>query len=87
MREYHPTVLTTVEDDGAQRRAALDVVTAAFIEAIEDGIDPEMVARAAIDCALRELIALQGEPETLRLLERLTTRVDNGEYSVHVLRN
>lgn len=70
-----------------QRHAARDLLTDAFVEAVQAGIDPGHMAEEAIGCAVRELVALRGEVPVARLLEAMSVDVEIGSYSAHLLRN
>jgi hypothetical protein len=64
-----------------QKRVALGYITEAWIEAVKDGIDPDHVADAALEAALREMVALRGEVETVRLLSVFAPRVERGDFT------
>jgi hypothetical protein len=64
-----------------QKRAALGYITEAWIEAVKDGLDPDTVAEAALETAVRELVALKGESQVAALLEGLAPRAERGEFS------
>lgn len=69
-----------------QKRAALCYITEAWIEAVKDGLDPDAVAEAALEAAVRELVALKGESSVAALLEGLAPRAERGEFSAHYVR-
>jgi len=70
-------------DDAAaeQQRAALAYVTEAFAEAILAGIESDSFAYAALNAALRELVATYGEEAVAAFAERLPARLRDGEYT------
>ena len=70
-----------------QRHAARDLVTDAFVEAVQSGIDPGHMAEEAIACAVRELVALRGEDKIACMLEAMSVDVEIGAYSAHVRRH
>ncbi|MES2906651.1 MAG: hypothetical protein V4691_06440 [Pseudomonadota bacterium] len=76
------------EEDRAQeqRQLALSYLTGAWIEAVSNGLDPDYIAEAALEAALKELVALKGENYVEGLLKNLAPRVHNGEYSIHATR-
>ena len=76
------------EEDRAQeqRQLALSYLTGAWIEAVSNGLDPDYIAEAALEAALKELVALKGEVYVCNLLMSTAPRVDAGEYSIHITR-
>jgi hypothetical protein len=75
---FDPSPETRAEE---QRRVALGYITEAWIEAVKDGVDPDHVADAALEAALREMVALRGECETARILDALGPRVTRGDFT------
>lgn len=69
-----------------QRRDALDYITDAWIEAVRDGLDPDHIAEAALEAAVREMVALRGEDYTIDRLAQQSERVEAGECSAHATR-
>lgn len=69
-----------------QRQLALSYLTGAWIEAVSNGLDPDYIAEAALEAALKELVALKGEIYVTQVLEDLAPRVNAGEYSIHITR-
>lgn len=82
----HRSVFLAERSDEDQRRQALDYITEAWIEAIKDGLDPDHVAVAALEAAVREMVALRGERYTIDMLTRQSGRVEAGECSTHTTR-
>ena len=64
-----------------KRLSAVESQHEAWAEAIASGIEPEIVADAAIATALAELVRAEGETATLQLMERLRERVVSGEFA------
>jgi hypothetical protein len=83
MSPAYASVPSSTDD---QKNAALGYITEAWIEAVKDGLDPECVAEAALEAAVRELVALRGEARVTSLIETLGPRVGRGEFSTHVTR-
>jgi hypothetical protein len=69
-----------------QKRVALGYITEAWIEAVKDGLDPDMVAEAALEAAVKELVALKGEASVGALLSELAPRAERGEFTVYLSR-
>jgi hypothetical protein len=76
------------EDERAQeqRQLALSYLTGAWIEAVSNGLDPDYIAEAALEAALKELVALKGEIYVAELLAQTSPRVNAGEFSIHITR-
>ena len=76
------------DDDRAQeqRQLALSYLTGAWIEAVSNGLDPDHIAEAALEAALKELVALKGEIYVSQMLNQLSPRVNAGEFSIHITR-
>lgn len=65
-----------------KRLTAVESQNEAWAEAIASGIEPEIVADAAVATALAELARAEGEAATLALIERMRDRVMAGEFAV-----
>lgn len=53
----------------------------AWAEGLSAGIEPEIIAEAALATALAELLRSSGEPAALSLIERMRERVIAGEFA------
>ena len=62
-------------------QAALEYQNEAWADGMADGIEPEIIADAAIALAMRETIRLLGESGAEALLENLRERMLAGEFS------
>ncbi|MFM2280668.1 MAG: hypothetical protein RLZZ444_2899 [Pseudomonadota bacterium] len=62
-------------------QAALEYQTEAWADGRADGIEPEIIAEAAICFAMQETIRLYGEEGAEALLESLKERILAGEFS------
>ena len=69
-------------EDDAQKQAALRYILDAWEEALHDGIEPEMLANAALFAALADLIALYGEDAVARMTGGLSRRIHHGEFTL-----
>jgi hypothetical protein len=56
-------------EDDAQKQAALRYILDAWEEALHDGIEPEMLANAALFAALADLITVYGEDAVAKMRE------------------
>lgn len=64
-----------------KRQAALEYQNEAWADGMADGIEPEIIADAAIDMAIRETVRIHGEDAAEALLTSLRDRVQAGEFS------
>jgi hypothetical protein len=62
-------------------QAALEYQNEAWADGMADGIEPEIIAGAAIALAMRETIRIQGERGAEAMLESLRERMLAGEFS------
>lgn len=69
-----------VDDD--QKEAALGYILDAWEEALLDGIDPMMLANAALFAAVADLITIYGEEAVARMAEGLPRRIRHGEFTL-----
>jgi hypothetical protein len=69
-------------EDGDQRQAALGYILDAWEEALHDGIEPEMLANAALYAALADLISLYGEDAVAKMAAGLSRRIHHGEFTL-----
>jgi hypothetical protein len=66
----------------AQKYAALRYILDAWEEALHDGIEPEMLANAALFAALADLIDVYGEDAVAKMTTGLTRRINHGEFTL-----
>ena len=62
-------------------QAALEYQTEDWADGRADGIEPEIIAEAAMLFAMRETVRLQGEEGAEALLDQLRERIASGEFS------
>lgn len=65
-----------------QKRVALALLTQAWDEAIAEGIEPDILAHAALFTALADLIDTYGEDAVADLTVTLPDRVRRGEFTL-----
>ena len=53
----------------------------AWAEAIASGIEPEIVADAAVATAFAELVRAEGDTAALALVDRIRERIVSGEFT------
>lgn len=66
----------------AQKHAALRYILDAWEEALHDGIEPEMLANAALFAALADLIGVYGEDAVANMTNGLSRRIIHGEFTL-----
>ncbi|MEZ5827187.1 MAG: hypothetical protein R3D30_15435 [Hyphomicrobiales bacterium] len=65
-----------------QKHAALRYILDAWEEALHDGIEPEMLANAALFAALADLIDSYGEDAVAKMTSGLSRRIQHGEFTL-----
>ena len=65
------------------KRAALRYILDAWEEALHDGLEPEMLANAALFAALSDLISAYGEDAVAKMTDRLSRRIHHGEFTLN----
>ena len=65
-----------------KKRAALAYLSAAWDEALSEGIDSEILAHAALFAALSDLITTYGEEPVAELVGKLGDRVRRSEFTL-----
>jgi hypothetical protein len=65
-----------------QKQAALRYILDAWEEALHDGIEPEMLANAALFAALADLIDVYGEDAVAKMASGLSRRIHHGEFTL-----
>jgi hypothetical protein len=65
-----------------QSQAALRYILDAWEEALHDGIEPEMLANAALFAALADLIGAYGEDAVAKMTNGLSRRIHHGEFTL-----
>ncbi|HXG78897.1 MAG TPA: hypothetical protein VNJ31_06140 [Methyloceanibacter sp.] len=68
--------------DEEQKQAALRYILDAWQEALHDGIEPEMLANAALYAALADLISAYGEDAVAKMANGLSRRIQHGEFTL-----
>jgi len=71
-----------VAESDEQKQAALRYILDAWEEALHDGIEPEMLANAALFAALADLIGAYGENAVAKMTTGLSRRIQHGEFTV-----
>jgi len=66
----------------AQKQEALRYILDAWEEALHDGIEPEMLANAALFASLADLIEVYGEDAVGKMTSGLSRRINHGEFTL-----
>ena len=66
-----------------QKHAALRYIIDAWDEALHDGIEPEMLANASLFAALSDLVSMYGEDAVSKMADRLSRRINHGEFTLN----
>ena len=69
-------------DDKARSQEALRYILDAWEEALHDGIEPEMLANAALFAALADLVDAYGEEAVAKMTGGLSRRIQHGEFTL-----
>lgn len=69
-------------EDKARSQEALRYILDAWEEALHDGIEPEMLANAALFAALADLVAAYGEDPVAKMTGGLSRRIQHGEFTL-----
>jgi hypothetical protein len=70
-----------------KRLTALESQNEAWAEGLSAGIEPEILAEAALATAFAELLRSGGEQAALALLDRMRERVIAGEFEPDLVRH
>ncbi|WP_137390028.1 hypothetical protein [Rhodoligotrophos defluvii] len=65
------------------RHRALRYILDAWEEAVNDGVDPDNLATAALFAALSDLVAVYGEESVATMAEGLSDRIRFGEFTMN----
>jgi hypothetical protein len=68
--------------EDVQKQEALSYILDAWAEAVHDGIEPEMLANAALFAALSDLISIYGEDAVAKMTAGLSRRIQHGEFTL-----
>lgn len=67
-----------------KRLTAVESHNEAWAEGLSAGIEPEIIAEAALATALGELLRTNGEPAALALVERMRDRIVAGDFGTRL---
>ncbi|MET0347281.1 MAG: hypothetical protein ABW031_02040 [Methyloceanibacter sp.] len=69
-------------EEKARSQEALRYILDAWEEALHDGIEPEMLANAALFAALADLVESYGEDAVAKMTGGLSRRIQHGEFTL-----
>ncbi|WP_238858078.1 hypothetical protein [Faunimonas pinastri] len=75
------------EELGSQKREVYARFAEVWRDAIEDGIDPELLAHVALFAAFNDLIDMYGEAAVVQFAARLPERISCGEFTTPTVLN
>ncbi len=75
MKLHESQIKTTASEN------ALTYIESAWEEALQDGLDSNILANVTIYAALRDMVAMYGEVRVSQITEKLATRIRNGEFT------
>ncbi len=70
-----------------KRLTAVESHNEAWAEGLSAGIEPEIIAEAALETAFCEMLRNNGETAALALLDRMREKVIGGAFDPHRLRH
>lgn len=70
------------KSDQEQKAAALEAILDAWDKALAQGVEPEMLASAAIYAALADMVELYGQEPVAEFCAQLPARVREGEFTL-----
>lgn len=70
----------------AQKFVAAEIVSRAWAQAEEKGLEPEILSSAALFSAVTTLVEIYGEQAVAALTDGLADRIKSGEFSLGGLR-
>lgn len=73
----------SMSEEPEQKHVALRYLLDAWEEALHDGIEPEMLANAALFAALSDLVSTYGEDAVAEMTDGLSRRIHHGEFTLN----
>lgn len=70
------------DGDDAPGQAALRYILEAWEDALQEGIEPEMLANASLFAALTDLVDVYGENAVAKMTSGLQRRIHHGEFTL-----
>lgn len=76
-------LISSFETDKKLKQDALRYILDAWEEAIEDGLEPEMMVNAALFAAFADLVSTYGEDAVANMADGLSLRIQHGEFTLN----
>lgn len=70
-----------------KRLTAVESHNEAWAEGLSAGIEPEIIAEAALATAFAEIVAANGEKSAIAMLDRMRAKLEAGEFEPQRLRH
>lgn len=70
-----------------KRLTAVESHNEAWAEGLSAGIEPEIIAEAALETAFCEMLRANGEKSALAMLDRMREKVIGGAFEPHLMRH
>lgn len=67
-------------DNQEKQKQAAELIAKSWQEALEKGIDQELIASTALSASLSALVKSTGKDATIRILKRLIGAVEDGRF-------
>ncbi len=67
-------------DDQEKQKRAAELISKSWQDAVDLGIDPDMVASTALTAAISALVKTTGKKATIRITKRLIGAIEDGRF-------
>ncbi len=67
-------------DNQEQQKRAAEIIAKSWQDALDQGIDPSLVASTALSASLSSLVKTSGKEATIRIIKRLMGAVEGGRF-------
>lgn len=74
---------TSYVDQQFEKQRALSYLLEAWENAIDDGVEADMIATAAIFAAISDMVNQYGEDPVAKMAEALSKRIRTGEFTLN----
>ena len=85
MERSHSEIDALVREE--KRLTAVESHHEAWADGLSAGIEPDIIAEAALETAFAEILRTAGETAALALLDEMRERVVAGEFGPHAVRH
>ncbi|HFC04157.1 MAG TPA: hypothetical protein ENJ55_00510 [Rhizobiales bacterium] len=67
-------------DNQEKQKRAAELISKSWQEALDQGIEPELIASTALSASLSSLVKTTGKEATIRIVKRLIGAVEDGRF-------